>query len=58
MKSCPNCSADLTGHSCKLRCPRCNYFESCSDLEPYPSVIDGPSPVAEVSTTVLTDSSD
>lgn len=33
---CPNCGADLVGRSCKLRCPRCAYFESCSDLEPHP----------------------
>ncbi len=35
---CPNCDAELLGHSCKLRCPRCMYFESCSDLEPHPPV--------------------
>ena len=28
---CPNCSAKLFGHSCKLKCPRCGYFLSCSD---------------------------
>ena len=32
--SCPNCSGDLAGRSCKRICPRCGYFESCSDLEP------------------------
>ena len=36
MGSCPNCDGDLAGHSCKLRCTRCGYFESCSDLEPHP----------------------
>jgi hypothetical protein len=34
--TCLNCSARLEGRSCKLRCPRCGYFESCSDLEPHP----------------------
>ena len=38
MGSCPNCNADLVGISCKLRCNRCRYFESCSDLEPHPPV--------------------
>jgi len=28
---CPNCSAKLFGHFCKLKCPRCGYFLSCSD---------------------------
>ena len=28
---CPNCSAKLVGLSCKLKCPRCGYFLSCSD---------------------------
>jgi len=28
---CPNCSLKLVGHSCKLKCPRCGYFLSCSD---------------------------
>lgn len=44
-KSCPNCSADLVGHSCKLRCRRCNYFESCSDLEAYPTDFEGFTPI-------------
>lgn len=35
---CPGCGSALEGHSCKLRCPRCGYFESCSDLEPHPPV--------------------
>jgi len=34
--TCPNCSAPLEGRTCKLRCLRCGYFESCSDLEPAP----------------------
>lgn len=29
---CPGCSADLQPRSCKLRCPRCGYFEDCSNL--------------------------
>lgn len=33
---CPNCSAGMDGLKCKIRCPRCGYFESCSDLEPAP----------------------
>jgi hypothetical protein len=37
MGSCPSCDADLVGVSCKLRCMRCGYFDSCSDLEPYPT---------------------
>ena len=28
---CPNCSMKLVGHSCKMKCPRCGYFLSCSD---------------------------
>ncbi|OFW40496.1 MAG: hypothetical protein A3J28_02345 [Acidobacteria bacterium RIFCSPLOWO2_12_FULL_60_22] len=28
---CPNCAAKLMGRSCKLVCPRCGYFLSCSD---------------------------
>ena len=35
--TCPNCSAPLEGRTCKLRCTRCGYFESCSDLEPAPT---------------------
>ncbi len=33
---CLNCSGDMDGLKCKIRCPRCGYFESCSDLEPAP----------------------
>jgi hypothetical protein len=29
---CPNCSARLTEKSCKLECPQCGYFLSCSDF--------------------------
>jgi hypothetical protein len=31
LEYCPNCSAKLVGQSCKLKCPRCGYFLSCSD---------------------------
>lgn len=28
---CPVCSARLEAHKCKLRCPACGYYMSCSD---------------------------
>ena len=28
---CPQCGIELTGDHCKLICPRCHYFMSCSD---------------------------
>ena len=28
---CPVCSARLETHKCKLRCPTCGYYMSCSD---------------------------
>jgi hypothetical protein len=29
--TCPNCSARLVESRCKLLCPRCHYYMSCSD---------------------------
>lgn len=33
VKLCPNCSAQLDDHRCKLVCPRpgCGYYMSCAD---------------------------
>jgi Zn finger protein HypA/HybF involved in hydrogenase expression len=31
MRTCPNCSATLEESRCKLLCPRCHYYMSCSD---------------------------
>ena len=31
MRTCPNCSAQLEESRCKLLCPRCHYYMSCSD---------------------------
>jgi hypothetical protein len=28
---CPNCSAKLQVLKCKARCPRCGFFQDCSD---------------------------
>jgi hypothetical protein len=30
---CPRCSHELINEKCKLRCPRCHYFMSCSDFD-------------------------
>ena len=29
---CPNCSVKLVDRGCKLKCPQCGYFLSCSDF--------------------------
>jgi hypothetical protein len=30
---CPRCGHELLNEKCKLRCPRCRYFMSCSDFD-------------------------
>jgi hypothetical protein len=30
---CPQCGHELIKEKCKLRCPRCHYFMSCSDFD-------------------------
>jgi hypothetical protein len=32
MKYCPRCSTRLAERSCKLICPDCGYYMSCSDF--------------------------
>jgi hypothetical protein len=32
MSYCPRCSVRLTARSCKLICPGCGYYMSCSDF--------------------------
>ena len=31
-RTCPNCGAQLDEEKCKLKCPTCFYFKSCSDF--------------------------
>jgi hypothetical protein len=31
IRTCPNCGARLVESRCKLLCPRCHYYMSCSD---------------------------
>lgn len=31
-KICESCGAEMEERGCKIRCKRCGYFRSCSDL--------------------------
>ena len=30
--TCPNCGMQMKEKRCKLNCPKCGYFKSCSDF--------------------------
>jgi hypothetical protein len=30
---CPRCGHELLNDHCKLKCPKCHYFMSCSDFD-------------------------
>ena len=31
-RTCPNCGMKMDENRCKLNCPKCGYFKSCSDF--------------------------
>ena len=31
-RTCPNCGTTMDDNHCKLNCPKCGYFKSCSDF--------------------------
>ena len=31
-RTCPNCDTRMHAQSCKLKCPKCGYFKSCSEF--------------------------